>query len=95
MREVLTPEEFAERLKIGRSTLFEWLRKGVLIPGKHYFRVGRVLRFIWSDELIISLLDQTVSVSASDGNLPTAKPHVCQPHGTKKGSGKPQINWDY
>jgi len=95
MQEVLTPEEFAKRLKIGRSSLFEWLRKGVLIPGKHYFRVGRVLRFIWSDELITALLDQSVSISVSDGNLPPEKPPVCQPHVEKKGRSKPQINWDY
>ena len=95
MQEVLTAEEFAERLKIGRSSLFEWLRKGVLIPGKHYFKVGRVLRFVWSEAIITDLLQQTDTGSVSGGNLPPAKPPVCQPRGARTGRSKPQINWDY
>lgn len=55
--EILTPEEFAERLKIGRSTLFDWLQKGILVPGKHFLKVGRILRFIWSDDVVITLLE--------------------------------------
>jgi len=55
LHEILTPDEFAQRLKIGRTTLFEWIRNGVLVPGKHYVRIGRILRFLWSDDVLISL----------------------------------------
>lgn len=91
--ELLTPEEFSERLKIGRSTLFEWLGKGILIPGKHYFKIGRVLRFIWSDELIQSLLERTVTIRIDGDSLSrgqTDKKPV-KP-GNKQ---KPTINWEY
>ena len=54
-QEYLTPEEFAQRLKIGRSTLFEWIRNGVLIPDKHFVKVGRILRFGWSDDVLFTL----------------------------------------
>jgi hypothetical protein len=90
-QEILTPEEFAQRLKIGRSSLFEWLRKGVLVQGKHYFKVGRVLRFVWSDELIASLLARTVS----GGTVPPEMPPARQGRGGASGKLKPQINWDY
>jgi excisionase family DNA binding protein len=42
LREVLTPEELAERLKISRSTIEEMARSGKL-PGS--FRVGKHWRF--------------------------------------------------
>jgi predicted site-specific integrase-resolvase len=92
-RELLTPEEFAEKLKIGRSTLFEWLSKGILLPGKHYFRVGRVLRFVWSDELIQSLLERTVTIDV-DGD---SKPPVSRQINPIKSANtkKPGINWEY
>jgi hypothetical protein len=95
MQEILTAEEFAQRLKIGRSSLFEWMRKGILIPGKHYFKLDRVLRFVWSETVITDLLQQTDTGSVAGGNLPPAKLPVCQPHGRRKGNSKPQINWDY
>lgn len=95
MQEILTAEEFAQRLKIGRSSLFEWVRKGVLIPGKHYFKVGRVLRFVWADTVIVDLLQQTDSSPVVGGSLPPAKPPGRQSHGAGKGRSKPQINWEY
>lgn len=92
-QEILTTEEFARRLKIGRSSLFEWLRKGVLVQGRDYFKVGRVLRFVWSDDLIESLLANSVSVSVEGGKLPSSVPPTRH---TKQGNkSTPSINWDY
>jgi hypothetical protein len=31
--EILTPDEFCARMKIGRSTFFEWKKKGKLMSG--------------------------------------------------------------
>lgn len=93
MQEILTADEFAQRLKIGRSSLFEWMRKGVLIPGKHYFKVGRVLRFVWSDEAIMNLLE--LSAESDDGGAvcPSAPASVVSSkRGSKRGIA---INWDY
>lgn len=92
-RELLTPEEFAERLKIGRSTLFDWLGKGILVPGQHYFKVGRVLRFVWCNELIQSLLERSVTICV-DGDLqtPVSKMINSTKSANKKKAG---INWEY
>jgi predicted site-specific integrase-resolvase len=77
--EILTPEEFAKRLKIGRSTLFEWIRTGVLIPEKHFVRRGRILRFIWSDDVLFSL----------------AEPKVQPKTTMNKRHNKTKLNWEY
>ena len=80
--DILTAEEFAYRLKIGRSTLFDWLSKGVLVPGKHYVRIGRVLRFMWTDDIVASLAEATMQ----------PKPVVKQSRPTLT---RPGIDWDY
>jgi len=81
--ELLTVPEMAERLKVGRSTVFEWLRHGVFLPGRHFVKVGRVLRFIWSEDIVAALAEKTVA-----SPLPAAQ---------KKPSSSPipGINWDY
>lgn len=56
MVEMLTLEQFAERLKISRSTAYNWLAEGRLIPGLHVLRLGRVVRILWSDDLVSHLL---------------------------------------
>jgi hypothetical protein len=85
--EILTPEEFADRLKIGRSTLFEWIAKDILVCGKHYFKQGRILRFIWSEEVILSLLESSARSVEAPPAVTTSRTH--------KAGTKPSINWDY
>lgn len=53
--EVLTIEEYAKRLQVGRSTILNWKSRKTLIPGRHYFQVGKVLRFIWDLDLILEI----------------------------------------
>lgn len=91
--ELLTPEEFANKLKIGRSTLFEWIGKGILLPGKHYFKVGRVLRFVWSDELIQSLLERTVTIDVDGDKLLSVSRQINSIKSANK--KKPGINLEY
>ena len=55
-KEFLNLEEFAKRLRISRSTAYNWLAEGRLVPGRHIVRVGRVIRVIWSEELVTHLL---------------------------------------
>ena len=55
-QEFLTLEEFARQLHISRSTAYNWLAEGRLVPGRHIVRVGRVIRVIWSEELVKHLL---------------------------------------
>ena len=66
-QEFLTLEEFAKRLRISRSTAYCWLAEGRLVPGRHIVRVGRVIRVIWSEELVVHLL----SLSAQEERAQT------------------------
>lgn len=45
--ELLTVEQFAQRLQVSRTTVFNWLKDGKLREGVHYFRIDRTLRFRW------------------------------------------------
>jgi excisionase family DNA binding protein len=45
--ELLTVEQFAQRLQVSRTTVFSWLKNGDIREGVHYLRIGRVLRFHW------------------------------------------------
>ena len=60
-KDILTPEEFAQRLKIGRSTLFDWIRSGILVSDVHFVKVGRIPRFGWSDDVLFTLKKPTKS----------------------------------
>ncbi len=43
--ELLTVDQFAQRLKVSRTTVFSWLKTGEIQEGVHFIRIGRVLRF--------------------------------------------------
>ena len=53
--ELLPVEEYAKRFCVSRTTVFEWKKSGILIPGRHYIKIGRTLRFIWCSEAIREL----------------------------------------
>ena len=53
--ELLPVEEFAKRFCVSRTTVFEWKKSGVLIPGRHYIQISRTLRFVWCSEIISEL----------------------------------------
>ena len=53
--ELLTVEEFAQRFRVGRSTVFLWIASKKMILGLHYFRVEKTIRIPWSIELLASL----------------------------------------
>ena len=83
--EVMTVEEFARKLHVSRATVFAWIKRGTLAEGIHYFKIGRVLRFIWSEELLEMLL----STSSEGEKTARLSPSSCQPVKAKP------INWDY
>lgn len=87
--EILTTDEYAKRLGIGRTCLSEWKTTGKLIAGKHYIQKGRTVRYIWDLETIRSLHERsTATGSASSGQGPLTR--------KEKGSEKqPTINLNY
>lgn len=50
--ELLTVDQFAQLLKVSRTTVFSWLKTGEIQEGVHYIRLGRVLRFRWQIDLL-------------------------------------------
>jgi hypothetical protein len=44
--------KYAKKWQVSRSTIFTWMRIGVLVRGRHYVKIGRVLRFFWELHLI-------------------------------------------
>lgn len=49
---IITLEEFAQRMCVGESTVWKWIRNGNLKPGRHFIQFDRVIRFHWCRELI-------------------------------------------
>lgn len=86
--EFLTVEQLAQRLHISRATVFSWMQRGIFVQGRHFFKRGHVLRFIWCDDLILHLMAGT-SEDADKG--PTVQSEVK----ALKIKIKNPINWEY
>lgn len=82
--ELLTVEEFAERLQVSRATVFAWMQKKILVQGRHFLKYGRVLRFVWGVELIQELV---AGCTVAEGAMaPVRVPRQVKPN---------PINWEY
>jgi len=100
--EVLTVEEYAERLKVSRATVFAWMQKGFLTQGRHFFRLGRVLRFVWRVDHFIQPLPEdrlneggdTPSV-AEKAAVPTEGRPAAAPAAKLPRKKAAPVNWDY
>lgn len=86
--DLLTVEQFAERLQISRATVFAMMQRGVLVAGRHFIRLGRVVRFPWSAELVAELLKTTGEQNAP----PPRQQRSIRPQRSVKGS---PVNWEY
>ena len=51
--ESLRIDQYAKRLKVGRTTIFKWKKEGTLVPGRHFIKKGKIVRYIWARDLII------------------------------------------
>ena len=61
---------------------------GVLSAGRHFVRLGRVVRFPWTPELVSELLKATAEQQAPPRRVPLPVRHRHSPKGS-------QVNWDY
>lgn len=84
--DIITVDEFATRMHLSRATVFNWMQKGVLARGRHYLKQGRVLRFLWSDEVI-----RDIAAVSTENNAETAKAMKCR---ISAAIASP-INWEY
>jgi|GEM_PF-1700472 len=88
--DVLTIEEYAERLKVSRATVFEWMREGTLKAGRHYIKIGRVVRFPWSMLAVEKILEDSGQALAVAAPSPPRKKITPQRSG-----GKSQADLDF
>lgn len=86
--ELLTVEQFAQRLQVSRATVFAWMQKQILVQGRHFLKIGRVLRFTWSDDLITCLLQDSAQT------VPVVPPPLSPIVASRQKSGS-ALNWEY
>lgn len=86
--DLLTVEEYADKLKVSRSTVFNWLKSGLLEEGKHYFRLGRIIRFVWDTGLLLKQKKKTEATRHF-------KPPKSTGEKTSRIPSQPGINLDY
>jgi len=87
--ELLTVEQFAELLQVSRTTVFYWLKNGELTEGVHFFRLGRIIRFRYDDNLFFT---------GKRASKPTAKAkELLRPKGKKPAPApcRQAVNLDY
>jgi hypothetical protein len=88
--ELLSVGEYAKRFCVSRTTIFEWKKRGILIPGRHYMQIGRTLRFFWSSEVICGLHE------GNSRHTENNKKHPIKSAMPKKASNKKSaINMEY
>lgn len=90
--EILLLEEFADRLKVGRSTVCNWKNDGTLIAGRHYIQRGKVVRYIWARDLILELHDENHQEKERDLKQKLSQNNTYNQEVSSKKTG---INLDY
>jgi excisionase family DNA binding protein len=94
LEELLTVEEFAKRMKISRTTVFDWIKKGRLKAGRHYIQIGRVIRFEWGPELVQALYEDS-AVLLEEAHSRSATRRRKKNKKRRGGNGHSVINLDY
>jgi len=89
--EIISLEEFAKRMGVARTTVFEWIKRGKLLPGRHFIKMGRVIRFEWGPDLLKKLYEDSDAPSMASHNVQP------QPARSSRTGSKPKaaIDLDY
>ena len=90
--ELLTVDQFAQRLQVSRTTVFGWLKKGELREGVHYFHLGRILRFLWP--FFLTAQPSPEAYVDVERKPPASSPPLKKPCRRREGT-PPAINLDY
>jgi excisionase family DNA binding protein len=57
---MISVTEFAKRMGISKGTSRDWIRTGVLKPGRHFIKVQRIYLIQWSSALLNELKQNTL-----------------------------------
>ena len=88
--ELLHIEEYAKRIKVGRTTIFKWKREGILVPGRHFIKRGKIVRFIWEPNLIREIHENTEKQSGNSNQQ-----GISSTQKSLKTRNKSSINFEY
>ena len=92
---MLSIEQFAEKMAVGRTTVHDWIKSGCLLPGRHYIKLGGTARFPWGPELFQRLLEDSMEPEKHPNAQDTqVLAEVLQP-ATSTVKRKLQMNMDY
>ena len=86
--QLLTIDEFAEKMSVKPPTIREWIKDGILVQQRHFLKVNSVTRFPWP-----YVLKFLLAKDVAEAKRPP-RPHE---HKTtsKVSSRREPINWDY
>lgn len=82
--ELITVEDFAKRMKVGRTTVFEWIKNGRLLPGRHFIKIGRIIRFQWGQDLLRKLHEESDPDGDSNKSVEKKRRPSSQVHSNRK-----------
>jgi excisionase family DNA binding protein len=93
--EMLTIEQFAAKMAVSRTTVYEWLKSGYLRAGRHFIKIGGTVRFAWGPELFQKLFEdsQTEEPKQEVQKDECKEVKFHQPPTSRKAAS--QINLDY
>lgn len=60
--EFLEVDEFAKKMRVGRTTVFKWKKEKVFVRGEHFIKRGRKLLFLWSKETALSIVKRVAQI---------------------------------
>ncbi len=92
---MLSIEQFANKMGVRRTTVYEWLKSGHLVSGRHFIRIGSTTRFPWGPELVQKLFEDSLRPEQPEAmsiEEPVIKPLLKVP---AVGKHRLQVNLDY
>lgn len=79
-------DDFCRMMNVTKNTVKKWIRLKLLVEGKHYIKVERVIRIIYSPELLGELQENFNKTAKKDRRQKAVKAAKKPPS---------RINWDY
>ncbi|BBA70633.1 helix-turn-helix domain-containing protein [Geobacter sulfurreducens] len=93
--EMLSIEQFAAKMGVKRTTIYDWLKSGHLRSGRHYIRIGGTVRFPWGVELLQKLFEDSIEPTQPETHKDKEALIKPLPRIVATGKRQLQVNLDY
>lgn len=87
--EILSLGDFAKKMGISKTLVYEWIDDGFINEGDHYLRRKRKLLFMWSKDTVTSIFKN------SKKKDPVIDSAIHPTSGINKGRKATKVNLDY